>query len=406
LSAYRAFLFLEGGTAFAFSLIATINLVWQAQAAHLNPLQLVLVGTVLEATALIGEVPTGVVADVYSRRLAIVLGVLLMGAGFLFEGLLPRFDAILLGQVVWGLGATFLSGATQAWISDEIGQDGAAHAFLRGAQVQQVGTLVAVPISVGLAAQQLNAPILVGAVLLLGLGVALALVMPERHFRPVERHARPPLLRTVGDGLHVVRGSPLLVTLLLLAAFFGMASEGFDRLWTPHVLDNFSLPALLGLSSITWFGVLRGGGLVLAIGLTELARRRLDLSSGQTVARALFAADTLRITSTVVFALTGEFGVAIGAFWVASVLRSVTRPIYTSWLNQQLESGSRATVLSMSGQLDALGQVLGGPAIGAVGTVSLRAALVITGLLLAPALALYVRALAQLRAPRGVPSVG
>ena len=124
------------------------------------------------------------------------------------------------------------------------------------------------------------------------------------------------------------------------------------------------------------------------------------------MARALCVADALRITSTIVFALTGEFGVALGAFWVASVLRSVTRPIYTSWLNQQLESGSRATVLSMSGQLDSLGQVLGGPAIGAVGSVSLRAALVITGLLLAPALGLYVRAIAQLRQPRGIPSVG
>src|SRR5205814_9538745 len=114
LSAYRAYLILEGGIGFAFSLIVTVNLVWQAQAAALNPLELVLVGTVLEATALVSEVPTGIVADVYSRRLSIIIGVVLMGSGFLIEGMFPRFDAILLAQVVWGLGATFLSGATQA----------------------------------------------------------------------------------------------------------------------------------------------------------------------------------------------------------------------------------------------------------------------------------------------------
>jgi len=60
--------------------------------------------------------------------------------------------------VIRGLGATFLSSATQAWISDEIGQDQAAHAFLRGAQVDQVFTLIAVPVSVALAAVRLNAP--------------------------------------------------------------------------------------------------------------------------------------------------------------------------------------------------------------------------------------------------------
>ena len=198
------------------------------------------------------------------------------------------------------------------------------------------------------------------------------------------------------DGLHLVRGSPLLITLLLLAAFFGMASEGFDRLWTPHILDDFSLPDLAGLNSITWFGVIRAGSLVLAIAATELARRRLDTSNGRVIARALFCADTVRIASTVLFGLTASFGVAVGAYWVATLLRQVSRPIYTAWLNQQLESRSRATVLSMSSQLDSLGQVLGGPAIGAVGTASLRLALVITGLLLTPALALYVRAAGQL----------
>src|SRR5919199_5344107 len=129
LSAYRAYLILQGGTALAFSLIVTVDLVWQAQAANLNPLELALVGTVLEATALLGEVPTGVVADIYSRRLSIVIGVLMMGVGFLVEGLFPRFGAILLAQVIWGLGATFLSGATEAWISDEVGQEHAGRAY-------------------------------------------------------------------------------------------------------------------------------------------------------------------------------------------------------------------------------------------------------------------------------------
>ena len=49
---------------------------------------------------------------------------------------------------------------------------------------------------------------------------------------------------------------------------------------------------------------------------------------------------------------------------------------------------------SLVGQADAVGEIAGGPAIGVVGTVSgMRAALVASGLLLTPALALYGRAL-------------
>jgi MFS transporter, DHA3 family, tetracycline resistance protein len=398
-AAYPAYLILEGGYALAFSLATTVNLVWQAQVAGLTPFQLVLVGTVLETTTLLGEVPTGVIADVFSRRLSIVLGMLLMGSGFLIEGLNPRLDAILLAQVEWGLGATCLSGATQAWISDEIGADAAGRAFLRAAQVAQLCTFIAIPISVGLANLALNTPIVLGASLMLVLGVYLALAMPETRFHPAPasaRHTFQSAGRTLRDGTRVVRGSPLLVTLLLLAAILGMATEGIDRLSTPHLLQNVPFPPLGNLEPVTWFGMLRGGWLLLSIGAAEVVRRKLDLSDERTVVRFLFIADGVRIVSTLVFAFASAFAVAAAALWTGAVLRRLSGPVYMGWLNRQLESSTRATVLSMSGQMDALGQIVGGPAIGALANVSLRAAIAVTGLSLAPALVLYARARRQL----------
>jgi DHA3 family tetracycline resistance protein-like MFS transporter len=120
-------------------------------------------------------------------------------------------------------------------------------------------------------------------------------------------------------------------------------------------------------------------------------RRGLDLTSSRSVALALLACDALRIVSVLTFALAGEFVLALVASWATTVLRRITQPIHLAWLNQQLESRTRATVLSMGGQADALGQIVGGPAIGAIGNSSLRAALAVTGLSLAPALFLYAR---------------
>ncbi len=62
--------------------IFTMNQAYQVTVVGLNPLQLVLVGTTLEAFLFIFEVPTGIVADVYSRRLSLVIGYVLMGMGF------------------------------------------------------------------------------------------------------------------------------------------------------------------------------------------------------------------------------------------------------------------------------------------------------------------------------------
>ena len=60
------------------------------------------------------EIPTGVVADSYSRRLSILIGVGLTGAALVLIGLTESFALLLVGQVVWGLGTTFTSGATTA----------------------------------------------------------------------------------------------------------------------------------------------------------------------------------------------------------------------------------------------------------------------------------------------------
>jgi MFS family permease len=76
-----------GTQAFLFSMIFSVNMIYMVSTANLSPLQLVLVGTVLEGTIFIFEIPTGIVADVYSRRLSIVIGVLITGVSFLVMGL-------------------------------------------------------------------------------------------------------------------------------------------------------------------------------------------------------------------------------------------------------------------------------------------------------------------------------
>src|SRR6476646_10014399 len=121
--AYRVYLILSGLSSLLFSLIFTLNLVYEAQVVGLTPLQLVLVGTTLETTAFLFEIPTGIVADLYSRRLSVIIGFFLIGVGFTIEGSLPFFAAILLTQVFWGIGSTFTSGALEAWIVDEVGEE-------------------------------------------------------------------------------------------------------------------------------------------------------------------------------------------------------------------------------------------------------------------------------------------
>ena len=396
--AYPVYLISSAAGAFCFSLISTINLVYQVETAGLSPLQLVLVGTALEGTAFLCEVPTGIVADVYSRRLSVIVGVTLTGLGFLIEGFFPLFGAIVAANVVWGLGYTFISGAQEAWIVDEVGEASAGQVLMRGSQLAQLGALAAIVPSVALASLALNLSILAGGFGYLLLAAFLALRMPETRFRPAPREGRSSyrqMLHTFGEGMRLVRGRPLLLTLIVVVAILGAASEGLDRLSTPHFIRDVGLPSIGGFDPVVWFGVISVCASLGGIAAVGWTRRHVDTTDDRTVTRWLFGLTSTRIVMTLIFALTGSFAVAFVSSLVNSVCRRTGYPIYAAWLNQHIDSRVRATVLSMNGQADALGQIAGGPAIGALGNVSLRAALAASGLLLTPALALYARASRQ-----------
>ncbi|GAB4580117.1 MAG: hypothetical protein Fur0022_28560 [Anaerolineales bacterium] len=122
----------------SFTIIFTINMIYQVEMAHLTPLQLVLVGTALEVSAFIFEIPTGVVADVISRRLSVIIGIFITSVAFIIQAI-PEFWPILFGSALWGLGYTFTSGAHQAWITDEVGAENVGPVFIRAGQFGRAG---------------------------------------------------------------------------------------------------------------------------------------------------------------------------------------------------------------------------------------------------------------------------
>jgi MFS transporter, DHA3 family, tetracycline resistance protein len=396
-SAYVVYLALQGAWSLLQNAIFIALAVYYVQTVGLNPLQLVLVGTVLEVTVLVFEVPTGVLADTYSRRLSVIIGQLLVGVCFVIEGLAPLFGAILAAEVVRGVGETFISGALEAWIADEVGEAKAGQAFMRGAQVSQAASLVGVAAGAGLGAIHIALPIIAGGGLLMAVGLASSLLMRETGFRPdphEERNSPATMAAVLGRGLGAVRERPLLLSILVIGMVFGGFSEGFDRLSDAHFLRDLRLPLMGVVQPVIWFGVISSAGMLLGLLVTEWVRRRLDTRDRHSLARSLSVSTALLSLFVIVFGLSRNFPLALAAYLLAGGLRQLQSPLYTTWLNQNVESRVRATVLSMGGQADALGQFICGPAIGALGVaVSLPAALVAAGAILAPALLLYRRIL-------------
>ena len=384
-----------GLAALSFSLYATLSSVYRVETALLGPLQLILIGSALELTVFLFEIPTGIVADLYSRRRSVIIGMALFGAGFMLEGALPIFATMLLAQVLWGLGVTFESGALDAWVSDEIGADRAGDAFLRASQVGQILSFVGIGGAVLLGNLYLGLPMIAGGIGFLLAALFLVVFMPENNFsKNLEADHNPfrAVRSTFRAGLEVANRSPVILTIFVISMILGASSEAFDRLSTAHFIRNIGLPDVF--TPAVWFGIIGAGTSLLSIIVTEVVRRRVDTNAHIAVARALFGINVLLTICVVGFGLVGNFLMALAFYGAARLLRVVNGPLYRAWLNQSLESETRATVFSMNGQMDALGQIAGGPVLGLVARgFGMPITFVLAGLLLLPASYLYSRTL-------------
>jgi MFS transporter, DHA3 family, tetracycline resistance protein len=377
----------------------TVWAVYLVQDVGVNPLQLVLLGTVSEIAIFLFEVPTGVVADTYSRRLSIIVGMIMAGASLVLFGLVAVYWVIVVAALIRGIAGTFMSGAWEAWITDEHGVDGIGRVFLRGTQFSYLGAIVGAGLGVAIATQDLGAGIVFGGVVSVATGIVCIFVMPEHGFvrKPVEERTSPlrAMTTTAVTGGRLVRGHNILLLIVGITFFAGAASEGLDRLWEAHLIRDVGLPELFGLDPVVWFGVFNITGLMAGIVITSFLVPRFEHADNSKLARTLLGLTIVLSVSVVIFGLAASFAVAAIAYLVARLARRLKDPLYATWLNKNIEDSSvRATVNSIASQADAIGEVAGGPAIGVVGTVaSLRAALVATGLLLTPTIALFLRAI-------------
>jgi MFS family permease len=242
------------------------------------------------AGMVIFEVPTGVVADTRGRRFSYVLGTLTLFAStllylFMWQVSAP-FWGWALASILLGLGFTFFSGATEAWLVDALTATGFTghleHVFGRAQSVGGAAMLVG-SVAGGVVAQvtDLGVPYLLRAGLL-GVAAIVALrymvdlgFTPRRDLGPVAA-VREVVRGSVDGGF---RNPP--VRWLMLAAPF-TAGTGIYVFYAaqPYLLELFGDPnaySIAGLAAAIFAGVQIAGGLLVPY-TRRLFRRRTSWS--------------------------------------------------------------------------------------------------------------------------------
>ena len=362
----------------------------------LEPLQLVLMGTVFELSILTFEIPTGVVADIYSRKWSVVISFFVVGLAILLSGVFELYGLLVVSQVLMGFGHTFESGAETAWITAELeSADKAAPLILKRASWQLLSAVVGIGVFAGLAAlTSLTTSLVVIGLVYAAWGLYLGVAMPETDFVRTSSDGWSGFVGMLSDGWSQCRRIPALRILLTVIFIGGLAKEVIDRLDIQRLVD-IGLPD--DLDEVLIIGAVVAARSVFAAAALAVARRKAHaqavvpamalLFAGIAVGIALLAHSQLLAIAAIGLILQGGFSLA-------------TQPLVTNWTNSFASADARATVHSFMGQGEAFGEILGGITLGTVAQVfTVPTAMTVSVVLFAGAALLALRARAVWDSP-------
>lgn len=371
----------------AASLIWGINTLFLLEAG-LSLTEAFVANAAFTAGMVIFEVPTGVVADAAGRRVSFIIGaatLLLTTAAYMG---LWYVEA---GVVWWvlvsaliGLGFTFFSGATEAWLVDALdatGFGGAKDAvFGRGQTMTGTATLLGT-IGGGFLAQiNIALPYAVRSLLLAAVIVAAFISMHDIGYTPQRGTSiRAEVSTILRASLKHGFGNPP-VRMFMLAAPFGLGiAVWVFYAFQPYLLELFGDPNAFYLSGIAaaLFAVAQmiGGASV------NWVRKHVDSRTGIVMTQVVASSIALvGVGAAEWLEIPVGFWVAIGLLAIVALGWALTGPVQQAYINEVIPSRQRATVLSFSSLMSSAGGVVSQPSLGRVADVySLGLAYIVSG---------------------------
>jgi MFS family permease len=319
------------------------------------------------------EVPTGVIADTWGRRISYLLGAATLLLSTLLYLLMWQAHASFLGwaisSILLGLGFTFFSGATQAWLVDALAftryKESLESVLARG-QIVSGAAMLTGSLAGGFIAQvtNLGVPYIIRTVIL-GLTLVTAFIwMKDLGFTP--DHSKGAILeirRVLRESIDSGWRNPP-VRWLMLAGFCagGVDIFAFYAL-QPYLLELYGDPSAFGVAGLA--AAIVAGTQMIAGLVVQALRRFFGRRTHALIATSLIAGACLAGLG-----LTSSFATAIGLLVVWGLTFSIRMPIRQAYLNGIIPTQQRATVLSFDSLMASAGGAIAQPTLGRVADVS------------------------------------
>jgi MFS family permease len=319
------------------------------------------------AGMVIFEVPTGALADTWGRRNSYLLGAATLLLSTLLYLAMWRMQAPLWGwavaSVLLGLGVTFFSGATEAWLVDALAFSGyreSLESVMARGQVVGGAAMLTGSVAGGVIAQatDLGVPYIIRSVVLGLTLVAAFFLMKDLGFTP--SRGRSPLQevrRVVRDSVDSGWRNPPVRWLMLAALCAGGVDIFAFYALQPYLLELYGDREAFGIAGLA-AAIVAGTEMIAGL-IVPGVRRWFARRTHALIATSLIGLSCLALIGT-----TSSFWVAIALLVVWGLTFSMGVPIRQAYLNGIIPSQQRATVLSFDNLMASAGGVAAQPALG------------------------------------------
>jgi MFS family permease len=362
----RTYYVLTAGNTLAASLIWGINTIFLLDAG-LNNFEAFAANAFFTAGMVLFEIPTGVVADRWGRRASFLCGTLTLAAATgLYVLLWQLHSAFVWWAIVsalLGLGFTFFSGATDAWLVDALTAtrfDGQMEGVFAHGQIVIGAMTLSGSVAGGYLAQltNLGVPYVARGAILLGMFVLAFVMMHDLGFTP-DRGDRPMaemkkiLNSSIEHGLKV----PAIRAIMLAGMFSGGVAFYVFYALQPHLLNLWGNQKAYGIAGLV--AALVAGAQIVGGLLTPWIRRAVKRRT-----TALLILEALAVAILALIGLAGNFWVVVVLIMLWALATYAGAPIRQAFLNGMIPSEQRATILSFDSLLYNAGGMVAQPALG------------------------------------------
>ncbi len=291
------------------------------------------------------EIPTGVVADTYGRKVSLAIGAFLNALAMLAMLTGALSPVFLIGYLLWNTSYAFLSGAGEALLYDSLKAEGRGESFAeitgRNMAIIQAAGGVTGLLGGFIAAWDMRACFVLTAILYL-FAAAVALSMKEPPHAE-EGETAPGFRENLRIGVGIAVNQPLVRYVILFGAtvsLFALLAVGF--LVQPYA-EEVGIPIWM-MGAIL---LLTSAGSMVGSWLSSRADRWL----GRT--RLLIVVPAVVIGMLLLIWLAAA-PAAIGLFAIIALALALSQPVLSAMLNDAIPSAQRATVISLQSLLFSL----------------------------------------------------